>query len=245
VSTPWHISPIESHELARFTIRARKALQLANQEAQRLNHDYIGTEHLLLGMVKDEIGVASQVLKGLDFNLHKARTEVEKVAPPNSHQPMMGTLPRNGDAQKALGCALEEAKNLNHPRVGTGHILLGLISSPGTISQQVLSELDQCPEEVRARVHAGLRHPNYDRIESYCGVKGPIPEFLLLASRAKTTFASAMLRDVFWSLPIGIVVGLVTQSWTAFAVTFVLVIVGYICRRGYLDPKGPRDRLRA
>ena len=196
MSTPWHISPIESHELARFTIRARKALQLANQEAQRLN-DYIGTEHLLLGVVKDE-------------------------APPNSHQPMMGTLPRNGDAQKALGCALEEAKNLNHPQVGTGHILLGLISSPGTISQQVLSELDQCPEEVRARVHAGLRHPNYDRIESYYGAKGPIPEFLLLSSRAKTTFAGVVLRDVFWSLPIGI-----------------------ICRRGYLDPKGPRDRLRA
>ncbi len=76
---PWHTDPPEADPLAHFTIRARKVLQLAIQEAQRLYCDSIGTEHILLGLVKDDVGVAAQVLKSLRFDLRRARSAVKKT----------------------------------------------------------------------------------------------------------------------------------------------------------------------
>src|SRR3954465_8306848 len=78
----------------RFTDRARKVMQLANQEAQRLNHEYIGTEHILLGLVKEGSGVAANVLKNLDINLHKVRQEVEKIVQASPDVGTPGKLPQ-------------------------------------------------------------------------------------------------------------------------------------------------------
>ena len=111
----------------RFTDRARKVMQLANQEAQRFNHEYIGTEHILLGLVKEGSGVAANVLKNLDIDLRKVRLEVEKLVKSGPDMVTMGKLPQTPRAKKVIEYAIEEARNLNHNYVGTEHLLLGLL----------------------------------------------------------------------------------------------------------------------
>ena len=111
----------------RFTDRARKVMQLANQEAQRFNHEYVGTEHVLLGMVKEGSGVAANVLKNLDVDLRKIRVEVEKLVQTGPDMVTMGKLPQTPRAKKVIEYAIEEARNLNHNYVGTEHLLLGLL----------------------------------------------------------------------------------------------------------------------
>jgi len=111
----------------RFTDRARKVMALANQEAQRFNHEYIGTEHILLGLVKEGSGVGANVLKNLDVDLRKVRLEVEKLVKSGPDMVTMGKLPQTPRAKKVIEYAIEEARNLNHNYVGTEHLLLGLL----------------------------------------------------------------------------------------------------------------------
>jgi ATP-dependent Clp protease ATP-binding subunit ClpC len=101
-------------------------MQLANQEAQRLNHEHVGTEHILLGLVKEGFGVAASVLKNLDIDLQKVRAEVERIVEPGTHMAAMGTW-HTPAAKKVIEYAIEEARNLNHNYVGTEHLLLGLL----------------------------------------------------------------------------------------------------------------------
>src|SRR6266853_96622 len=105
----------------RFTDRARKVMQLANQEAQRFNHEYIGTEHMLLGLVKEGAGVAANVLKNMDIDLRKIRLEVEKIVNAGSGVETVspGKLPHTPRAMKAIEYSIEEARTLNHNYVGT------------------------------------------------------------------------------------------------------------------------------
>src|ERR1044072_6646806 len=111
----------------RFTDRARKVMQLANQEAQRFNHEYVGTEHVLLGLIKEGSGVAANVLMNLDVDLRKIRNDVEKIVQAGSDMLPMGKLPHTPRAKKVSEYAIEEARNLNHNYVGTEHLLLGLL----------------------------------------------------------------------------------------------------------------------
>src|ERR1700733_10119929 len=111
----------------RFTDRARKVMQLANQEAQRFNHEYIGTEHLLLGLIKEGSGVAANVLHNLDIDLRKIRLEIEKIVQSGPDMVTMGKLPQTPRAKKAIEYAVQEAMGLDHNYVGTEHILLGLL----------------------------------------------------------------------------------------------------------------------
>src|SRR5438045_5708638 len=111
----------------RFTDRARKVMQLANREAKRFNHEYIGTEHILLGLVKEGEGVAANVLKNLDIDLRKIRLEVEQIVQSGPDIVTMGKLPQTPRAKKVIESAVEEARNLNHNHIGTKHILLGLL----------------------------------------------------------------------------------------------------------------------
>ena len=94
----------------RFTDRARKVMQLANQEAQRFNHEYIGTEHILLGLVKEGSGVAANVLKNLDVDLRKIRIEVEKIVQTGPDMVTMGKLPQTPRAKKVIEYSMEEMK---------------------------------------------------------------------------------------------------------------------------------------
>ncbi|MCC5786011.1 MAG: ATP-dependent Clp protease ATP-binding subunit [Phycisphaerales bacterium] len=136
----------------RFTDRARKVMALANQEAQRFNHEYIGTEHILLGLVKEGSGVGANVLKNLDVDLRKVRLEVEKLVKAGPEMVTMGKLPQTPRAKKVIEYAIEEARNLNHNYVGTEHLLLGLLREQDGVAAQVLMNLGLKLEEVREEV---------------------------------------------------------------------------------------------
>jgi ATP-dependent Clp protease ATP-binding subunit ClpC len=152
----------------RFTDRARKVMQLANQEAQRFNHEYIGTEHILLGLVKEGSGVASNVLKNLDIDLRKIRLEVEKIVQSGPDMVTMGKLPQTPRAKKVIEYSIEEARNLNHNYVGTEHLLLGLLREQEGVAAQVLMNLGLKLEDVREEVLNLLGH-NMDSGESSSG----------------------------------------------------------------------------
>ena len=142
----------------RFTDRARKVMQLANQEAQRFNHEYIGTEHILLGLIKEGTGVAANVLKNLDVDLRKIRLEVEKLVQSGPDMVTMGKLPQTPRAKKVIEYSMEEARNLGHNYVGTEHILLGLLREQEGVAAQVLMNLGLKLEEVREEVLNLLGH---------------------------------------------------------------------------------------
>ena len=142
----------------RFTDRARKVMQLANQEAQRFNHEYIGTEHVLLGLIKEGSGVAANVLKNFDIDLRKIRMEVEKLVQSGPDMVTMGKLPQTPRAKKVIEYSMEEARNLNHNYVGTEHILLGLLREQEGVAAQVLMNLGLKLEDVREEVLNLLGH---------------------------------------------------------------------------------------
>src|ERR1700685_3400146 len=142
----------------RFTDRARKVMQLANQEAQRFNHEYIGTEHILLGLVKEGTGVAANVLKNLDIDLRKIRLEVEKIVQAGPDMVTMGKLPKTPRAKKVIEYSIEEARNLNHNYVGTEHLLLGLLREQEGVAAHGLVELGVKLEDVREEVLNLLGH---------------------------------------------------------------------------------------
>ncbi len=142
----------------RFTDRARKVMQLANQEAQRFNHEYIGTEHILLGLVKEGSGVAANVLKNLDIDLRKIRLEVEKIVQSGPDMVTMGKLPQTPRAKKVIEYSIEEARNLGHNYVGTEHLLLGLLREQEGVAAQVLQNLGLKLEDVREEVLNLLGH---------------------------------------------------------------------------------------
>jgi ATP-dependent Clp protease ATP-binding subunit ClpC len=127
-------------------------MALANQEAQRFNHEYIGTEHILLGLVKEGSGVGATVLKNLDVDIKKLRIEVEKHVKSGPDMVTMGKLPQTPRAKKVIEYAIEEARALNHNYVGTEHILLGLLRETEGIAAQVLMDLGLKLEDVRQEV---------------------------------------------------------------------------------------------
>ncbi|MDP6046857.1 MAG: Clp protease N-terminal domain-containing protein, partial [Phycisphaerae bacterium] len=136
----------------RFTERARKVMALANQEAQRFNHEYIGTEHVLLGLIKEGSGVGANVLRNLGVDLPKVRMEIEKLVKAGPDMVTMGKLPQTPRAKKVVEYAIEEARNLNHNYVGTEHLLLGLLREHDGVAAQVLLNLGLKLEEVRGEV---------------------------------------------------------------------------------------------
>ena len=142
----------------RFTDRARKVMQLANQEAQRFNHEYVGTEHVLLGLIKEGSGVAANVLKNLNVDLRKIRLEIEKIVQTGPDMVTMGKLPQTPRAKKVIEYSIEEARNLNHNYVGTEHLLLGLLREQEGIAAQVMMNLGLKLEEVREEVLNLLGH---------------------------------------------------------------------------------------
>ena len=122
----------------RFTERARKVLVLAKEEAKRLSHDYIGTEHILLGLIREGEGVAVAVLQNLGIDPARIRIEVNKLVPSGNVTQIIGDIPFTPRAKKALELAAEEARALGHNYIGTEHILLGLIREGEGVAAQVL-----------------------------------------------------------------------------------------------------------
>ncbi len=136
----------------RFTDRARKVMALAREEARRFNHEYIGTEHILLGLVKEGSGVAANVLQNLDVELKKVRLEVEKIVQTGPDLISVGQLPFTPRVKKALEFSMEEARSLGHNYIGTEHLLLGLIREQEGVAAQVLLNFGLKLEDVREEI---------------------------------------------------------------------------------------------
>ncbi len=125
----------------RFTERARKVIVYAKEEARRFNHDYIGTEHLLLGLIREGEGVAAAVLQKLGLDLETIRIEVEKLVQPGPQTQVLGDIPFTPRSKKALELSAEEARALGHNYIGTEHLLLGLVKEGEGMAYRVLLNL--------------------------------------------------------------------------------------------------------
>src|SRR5256884_240502 len=135
-----------------FTPRAQQVLALARKEADRFNHNFVGTEHLLLGLIKLGQGVAVNVLQKMGLDLETVRMEVEKQVGTGPDQKMIGNIPYTPRVKKVLALAGKEAKNLNHTYVGTEHILLGLLREGDGVAARVLKNLDVDIEQTRQEI---------------------------------------------------------------------------------------------
>ena len=139
-----------------FTPRAQQVLALASKEAERFNHNYVGTEHLLLGLIKLGQGVAVNVLQKMGLDLERVRMEVEKHVGPPPETKMIGNIPYTPRVKKVLALAGKEAGALNHSFVGTEHILLGLLREGEGIAARVLKSLEVDPAQVRNEILKAL-----------------------------------------------------------------------------------------
>ncbi|MEW6041099.1 MAG: ATP-dependent Clp protease ATP-binding subunit [Elusimicrobiota bacterium] len=136
----------------RFTERAQRVILIAQEEAKRLNHDYVGTEHILLGLIALGEGVASQVLLNLGVDLRKVRAEIEKIVGMGDNMMLLGEIPFTPRAKKVLEYAVEEAQKMGHSYIGTEHILMGLIREEEGVAARVLENLGLKLETVREEV---------------------------------------------------------------------------------------------
>src|SRR5919202_880703 len=140
-----------SDRFDKFTERAKKVLVLAQEEAQRFNHNYIGTEHLLLGLVREGEGIAAKVLGNLGVELNKVRSAVEFIIGRGDRM-VIGDISLTPRAKKVIELAVEEARRLNHNYIGTEHLLLGLVREGEGIAAGVLESLGVSLEKVRTQV---------------------------------------------------------------------------------------------
>ena len=151
----------------RFTERARKVIVYAKEEARRFNHDYIGTEHLLLGLIREGEGVAAAVLQKLGLDLETIRLEVEKLVQPGPPTQVMGDIPFTPRSKKALELSAEEARALGHNYIGTEHLLLGLVKEGEGMAYRVLLnlglDLGKLRNEVMELLGSGI--PGYGQQE--------------------------------------------------------------------------------
>ena len=148
-----------------FTPRAKEVLALALKEAKRFNHASVGTEHLLLGLIKLGQGVAVHVLQRMGLDLERVRMEVEKHVGSHPETKMIGTIPYTPRVKKVLALAAKEAKALNHSYIGTEHILLGLLREGEGVAARVLKSLEVDPARTRNEILKEL-DPNFTPPES-------------------------------------------------------------------------------
>jgi ATP-dependent Clp protease ATP-binding subunit ClpC len=135
----------------RFTDRARRVVVEAQNEARTLNHDYIGTEHILLGLIREGHGLGAKALESLGISLDTVRQEVQEIIGQGQHAPS-GHIPFTPQAKNVLELALSESKALGHDYIGTEHILLGLIREGDGVAAQVLVKLGADRIRVRQQV---------------------------------------------------------------------------------------------
>src|SRR6202051_4951065 len=151
-----------------FTPRAQQVLVLSRKEAERFNHNYVGTEHLLLGLIKLGQGVAVNVLQRMGLDLERVRMEVERHVGAHPETNMIGNIPYTPRVKKVLVLAGKEAKALKHFYVGTEHILLGLVREGEGIAARVLKSLEVDPVRTRNEILKEL-DPNFTPPESEAG----------------------------------------------------------------------------
>ncbi len=163
----------------RFTERARKVIILAKEEARRLQHNYIATEHLLLGILKEGEGVAAAVLHRMDINFEKVKREIEKLVEPGVNIGKSGDMPFTPRAKKALELSGEEARAMGHNYIGTEHLLLGLMREGEGIAAQVLHgfglNIDKVRSEIMNLLGAGIPGPSVGNQQNAAQQKSKTP----------------------------------------------------------------------
>lgn len=161
----------------RFTNRARQVIILARKEADRFNHNYIGTEHILLGLIRLGEGVAVNVLRRMGLDFETVRLEVEKAVGTGPETKMIGEIPLTSRAKKVIEYAVEEAKALHHSYIGTEHLLLGLLREGEGVAARILKNLDINLDEVRAEIlkelESGVMPPGEAEEAKRKGVETP------------------------------------------------------------------------
>ena len=158
-------NPSVNEDMNNFTPRAQQVLALARREADRFNHNFVGTEHLLLGLIALGQGTAVTVLKKLGLDLATVRMEVEKQVGTGPDQKMIGNIPYTPRVKKVLALASKEATALNHTYVGTEHILLGILHEGDGVAGRVLENLEVDIEKTRREILKVL-DPNFSPNES-------------------------------------------------------------------------------
>jgi len=158
----------------RFTERARQVVVLAQDEARKLRHNYIGTEHILLGLLREEEGLAARVLESLDITVGEARAEVARIVGPGDEL-TTGQIPFTPRAKKVLELSLREALALGHNWIGTEHVLLGLVGENDGVAARVLLDFGADADKIRGEVIRMLSGPGRRQELPDYDPKSPLP----------------------------------------------------------------------
>ena len=156
----------------RFTERARQVTVLAQDEARTLRHDYIGTEHILLGLLREEEGLAARVLESLDITVERVRGQVVRIVG-SGEEVTSGQIPFTPRAKKVLEMALREALSLGHNYIGTEHILLAIARENDGVASRILLDFDADAEKIRSEVLRMVSGPSGRRAGRGGGPSGP------------------------------------------------------------------------
>jgi ATP-dependent Clp protease ATP-binding subunit ClpC len=194
----------------RFTERARQVVVLAQDEARALKHNYIGTEHILLGLLREEEGLAARVLESLDVTVEEVRAQVARIIGPGDEPIVSGQIPFTPRAKKVLELSLREALSLKHNYIGTEHILLGLVRENEGVAARILLDFDADAEKIRneiMRVLSGPGGPGLMHTETVQHRAGRIgwTSYGPLAQRAPSLLLGWALGT--FSLGVGILIG--------------------------------------
>ncbi len=177
-------------KLDRFNQRARRVLQIANEEAERLSHNYIGTEHLLLGLVKEENGIAGRVLREMGAKPERVAEMVERMTGTGRRSPSAGKLELTPRTKQVLEFAVEEARKLSHNYIGTEHLLLGLIRHADGVAIDVLRQLGLTPDRIRRETLRAIQQEQPDIARS------SIPSITQKKERPKTPALDQLATDL-------------------------------------------------
>jgi len=178
--------------MERFTQRARRVLSLAHQEAERMRHNYIGTEHLLLGLIREEGGVAGRVLRELGLDANRVQEIVERLTGPGQYRG--GKLDLSPGTQQVLEYAVEEARRMGHHYIGTEHLLLGLVRYGEGVALDVLRKMGVTPEQIRRQTRRVLQESSASRRTGATGEAAKTPK--AEQNRPKTPMVDQLATDL-------------------------------------------------
>ena len=177
-------------KIDRFNQRARRVLQIANEEAERLSHNYIGTEHLLLGLVKEENGIAGRVLREMGAKPDRVAEMVERMTGTGRRSSSVGKLELTPRTKQVLEFAVEEARKLSHNYIGTEHLLLGLIRHADGVAIDVLRQLGLTPDRIRRETLRAIQQEQPDT------ARVSIPSIIQKKERPKTPALDQLATDL-------------------------------------------------
>jgi ATP-dependent Clp protease ATP-binding subunit ClpC len=180
----------------RFSEQLRIAMGIANDEAHRLNHEYIGTEHVLLGLVEGESCLPALVLRHMNIDPRRVRSDVECLVKPGPTPVATDRLPQTPRTKKAIELAIQEARRCDHKYVGTGHMLLGLIQERDGIAALVLIGLGAATEPVRAALAEVLSQGDPEREPAGTSVVPPSPSTQIERLRARVEQLEEEVRQL-------------------------------------------------